>query len=84
MAAPDTQAPAAPASPRYVLRDVVIPPFDVRAYPSPLQSFRGYVRDFADEPLFTVSGLPSGARVRLATMDAYSGTVYNVSEGGAG
>ena len=31
---------AAPASPRYVLRDVVIPPFDVREYPSPLQSFR--------------------------------------------
>ena len=29
---------AAPAAPRYVLRDVVIPPFDVRAYPSPLQS----------------------------------------------
>ncbi len=75
---------AAPAAPRYVLRDVVIPPFDVRAYPSPLQSFRGYVRDFADEPLFTVSGLPVGARVRLAAMDAYSGTVYNVSEGGAG
>jgi hypothetical protein len=79
-----TSGLAAPASPRYVLRDVVIPPFDVRAYPSPLQSFRGYVRDFADEPLFTVSGLPAGARVRLATMDAYSGTVYNVSEGGAG
>lgn len=75
---------AAPASPRYVLRDVVIPPFDVRAYPSPLQSYRGYVRDFADEPLFTVSGMPAGSRVRLAAMDAYSGTVYNVSEGGAG
>jgi hypothetical protein len=67
-----------------VLRDVVIPPFDVRAYPSPLQSYRGYVRDFADEPLFTVSGMPAGSRVRLAAMDAYSGTVYNVSEGGAG
>ena len=79
-----TSGVAAPAAPRYVLRDVVIPPFDVRAYPSPLQSYRGYVRDFADEPLFTVSGMPVGARVRLAAMDAYSGTVYNVSAGGTG
>ncbi|MDE0545146.1 transglutaminase family protein [Microbacterium sp. C7(2022)] len=75
---------AAPAGPRYVLRDVVIPPFDVKEYASPLQSFRGYVRDFDADPLFTVSGLPQGARVRIAAMDAYSGTVYNVSEGGAG
>lgn len=75
---------AAPQSPRYVLRDVVIPPFDVREYPSPLQSFRAYVRDFPDEPLFTVSGMPKEARVRLATMDAYDGTVYNVSDAGAG
>ncbi|WP_374316377.1 DUF3488 and DUF4129 domain-containing transglutaminase family protein [Microbacterium sp.] len=77
-------AVAAPQSPRYVLRDVVIPPFDVREYPSPLQSFRAYVRDFPDEPLFSVSGMPDGSRVRLATMDAYDGTVYNVSDEGAG
>lgn len=75
---------ASPNEPRYVLRDAIIPPFDVRQYPSPLQAFRGYVRDTADEPLFTVSGLPEGARVRLATMDAYSGTVYNVSDEGSG
>lgn len=77
-------AVAAPQSPRYVLRDVVIPPFDVREYPSPLQSFRAYVRDFPDQPLFSASGMPEGARVRLATMDAYDGTVYNVSDGGGG
>lgn len=75
---------AAPASPRYVLRDVVIPPFDIREYASPLQSFRAYVRDFPDETLFTVTGLPEDARVRLAAMDAYNGTVYNVSDSGAG
>ncbi|MFC0198717.1 transglutaminase family protein, partial [Microbacterium arthrosphaerae] len=75
---------AAPSSPRYVLRDVVIPPFDIREFASPLQSFRSYVRDHPDEALFTVSGLPEGARVRLATMDAYNGTVYNVSDEGAG
>lgn len=75
----------APSGPRYVLRDVVIPPFDVREYPSPLQSFRGIVRDYPSTPLFTVSGLPDGARVRIAAMDAYSGTVYNVSDtSGAG
>lgn len=79
-----TTAIADMASPRYVLRDVVIPPFDVREYPSPLQSFRAYVRDKKDEVLFTVEGLPEGARVRLATMDTYDGVVYNVSGGGAG
>jgi hypothetical protein len=75
---------AAPDGPRYVLRDVVIPPFDVRQYPSPLQAFRGYVRDFPEEPLFTATGLPEGARMRLATMDAYNGTVFNVADDGAG
>jgi hypothetical protein len=75
---------AAPTSPRYVLRDVVIPPFDIREFASPLQSFRAYVRDHPDDALFTVSGLPEGARVRLATMDAYNGTVYNVSDAGTG
>ncbi|MDY0907944.1 transglutaminase-like domain-containing protein [Microbacterium sp. CFBP9034] len=79
-----TSAFAAPESPRYVLRDVVIPPFDVREYPSPLQSFRALVRDFPDEPLFSAAGLPEGARVRIAAMDAYDGTVYNVSDQGAG
>ncbi|HEY9307144.1 MAG TPA: transglutaminase domain-containing protein [Microbacterium sp.] len=75
---------AAPTSPRYVLRDVVIPPFDIREFASPLQSFRAYVRDHPEDALFTVSGLPEGARVRLATMDAYNGTVYNVSDEGSG
>ena len=75
---------AAPSAPRYVLRDIVIPPFDIREYPSPLQSFRAYVRDFPDEALFTVTGLPEDARVRLATMDAYNGTVYNVSDSAGG
>lgn len=79
-----TSAFAAPSSPRYVLRDVVIPPFDIREFPSPLQSFRAYVRDHPDEALFTARGLPEGARVRLATMDAYNGTVYNVSDSGTG
>lgn len=79
-----TAAVASPPVPRYILRDFIIPPFDVSQYPSPLQSYRGYVRDDADTTLFTVSGLPKDARVRLATMDAYNGIVYNVADDGAG
>ena len=71
---------APPYEVRYVIRDVIVPPFDIREYASPLQDFRIYVDEFAEEPLFTVSGLPAGARVRLGTMDAYSGVVYNVSD----
>lgn len=77
-----TAAVATP--PRYILRDFIVPPFDVTQYPSPLQSFRGHVRDDADKTLFTVTGLPEDGRVRLATMDAYDGIVYNVSDDGAG
>ncbi len=79
-----TAAIAQPPTQRYILRDFVIPPFDVHQYPSPLQAWRGLVRDQADETLFTVSGLPDDARVRLAAMDAYNGIVYNVSDDGAG
>nr|WP_206686968.1 MULTISPECIES: transglutaminase-like domain-containing protein [Microbacterium] len=79
-----TAAVASPPVPRYVLRDFVVPPFDIRQYPSPLQSFRATVRDFEDETLFTVTGLPEDARIRLATMDTYNGIVYNVSDDGAG
>src|SRR5690606_36951893 len=71
-----------PAPPRHVLRDTIIPPFNVRDYPSPLQSFRKNVRDQKEKTLFTVSGLPEGARVRLAAMDEWEGIVYNVSDGG--
>lgn len=77
-------AVAVPPTQRYILRDFVVPPFDVHEYPSPLQSFRGYVRDSAEDPLFTVSALPDDARIRLATMDAYNGIVYNVADDGAG
>ncbi|MET3468770.1 transglutaminase-like putative cysteine protease [Microbacterium sp. 1262] len=79
-----TAAVASPPSTRYVLRDIVIPPFDVKQYPSPLQGFRGLVRDDAETPLFTVQGLPEDGRIRLATMDAYNGIVFNVSDEGAG
>ncbi|WP_104126295.1 transglutaminase family protein [Cryobacterium sp. Y57] len=76
---------AEPATARQVLRDTVVPPLDLHAYASPLVGFRKYVRDFKDETLFTVSGLPEGARLRLATLDRFDGVVYNVSgDGSAG
>ena len=73
---------ASPAEPRHVFRDVIIPPFDIRDYPSPLQAFRKNVRDESDETLFTVQGLPKGARIRTAVMDQFDGMVYNVTDGG--
>ncbi|MFK0242703.1 transglutaminaseTgpA domain-containing protein [Microbacterium sp. NPDC090281] len=76
-------AVATPTQPRHVFRDVIIPPFDIRDYPSPLQAFRKNVRDEADKTLFTVQGLPKGARVRTAVMDQFDGMVYNVTDGGA-
>ena len=68
---------------RFVVRDEIVPPFDPRDYPSPLSAFREFVKQDADTPLFTVSGLPDGARVRLATMDRYDGVVWNVSGDGS-
>ncbi len=34
--------------------------------------------------LFTVDGLPEGARIRLAALDTYDGNVFRVGEGSAG
>ncbi len=73
-----------PAGQRQVLRDIVVPPLDLREYPSPLVGFRKYVKDLDKQVLFTVSGLPNGARIRLATMDAYTGTVIDVAGGAPG
>lgn len=74
----------APQDPPHILRDVVIPPFDVHDYPSPLQSFRKHIRDAKEEVLFTVHGLPEGDRIRIAAMDQFDGQVYNVTDGATG
>lgn len=66
---------------RLVVRDEMVPPFDPRDYPSPLSAFREFVKE--DAPLFTVTGLPENARVRLATMDRYDGVVWNVAGDGS-
>ncbi|KQR16526.1 transglutaminase-like domain-containing protein [Cellulomonas sp. Leaf334] len=69
------------ATDRLVVRDEMVPPFDPRDYPSPLSAFREFVKE--DLPLFTVTGLPENARVRLATMDRYDGVVWNVAGDGS-
>ncbi|RYV52627.1 transglutaminase-like domain-containing protein [Pengzhenrongella frigida] len=64
---------------RMVLRDDLVPPFDPKDHPSPLSGFREFVKDWKDTDLLTVHGLPEGATVRLATMDAFDGVVWNVA-----
>lgn len=68
-----------PSQPRTVLREIVAQPLDVRAYPSPLQGFRANINAQADDLLFTVTGAPSGSRIRLATLDSYDGLTYKVT-----
>ena len=73
---------------RVILRSQVDPPFDVGQYPSPLASFRRYVElprgqksalNLHDTTLFTVEGVPTGTRVRLAVLDRYDGVVWGAS-----
>lgn len=64
---------------RIVGRDLVDPPLDIQAYPSPMSSFRHYTTDLQDETLLTVSDLPENQRVRIAAMDVYDGTTFGMS-----
>jgi transglutaminase-like putative cysteine protease len=69
-----------PAEDRFVLRDAIEPPFDPLAYPSPLAGFRKYTKDLSETDLFTVAGLTEGEHIRLATMDAYTGRLWDVAD----
>ncbi|MGO3134581.1 MAG: transglutaminase-like domain-containing protein [Agrococcus casei] len=60
---------------RQVLRDDVQPPISLADYPSPLSGFRQWHKTYTDESLVTVSGMPEDARLRLATLDTYTGQV---------
>lgn len=72
---------------RLVLREHVEPPFDVGQYPSPLASFRRYVKqnepvdpeNLYDDPLMTVEGVEPGTRLRFAALDEYDGVVWGAS-----
>jgi uncharacterized membrane protein YeaQ/YmgE (transglycosylase-associated protein family) len=71
---------------RAIWRQTVTPPFDPRAYSSPLSGYRRFVKgeERKNEVMFTVEGLPEGVPIRLATMDAYDGLVWQVSAGEPG
>ncbi|MCS5488546.1 DUF3488 and transglutaminase-like domain-containing protein [Curtobacterium flaccumfaciens pv. beticola] len=68
-----------PAADRTVARSDVVKPFDPRDHVSPLSGFRAYEESgAADAPQLTVTGLPAGGFVRIATLDTYDGVVYRV------
>ncbi|HEX9087371.1 MAG TPA: transglutaminase-like domain-containing protein [Arthrobacter sp.] len=69
---------------RRVLRNTIVPPFDPKDYVTPLASFRNFVKDKKDDNLFAVKGLPKDARVRLAALDSFNGTNYNMDPNGSG
>ncbi|MGO1317475.1 MAG: transglutaminase-like domain-containing protein, partial [Cellulomonadaceae bacterium] len=69
-------------APRYVLRNDIVPPFDPRDQISPLAGYRTFVKDLKETDLVTVRDLPDGGLVRLATMDAFDGVVWNVAGSG--
>lgn len=76
--------PGAQTDDRYVLRDQVEPPFDPLTEPSPLVSYRNYTnQDVRDDAILTATGLPEGARLRIASMDSYSGTVWQATGDGS-
>ncbi|WP_369370943.1 transglutaminaseTgpA domain-containing protein [Promicromonospora sp. Populi] len=64
---------------RVVLRDAIVPPFDVHQFTSPLVAFRHYAKDVREEEILTVSAYPEGARIRIATLDQYDGVVYDAT-----
>jgi len=69
---------------RMVLRSYIAPPVDLGEYPSPLVGFRKYTKDanqLWDQTLFTVSGLPQGSAIRIATLDDYTGSVWAATNG---
>jgi len=64
---------------RFVLREVVTPPFEPLEYPSPFTAFRKYTKTLEETQLFTVEGLAPGDRIRLATLDTYDGISWGVA-----
>ena len=65
---------------RNVVRLHVVPPLDLHAYPSPLSSFRDLITTRKDDDLFTITNWNPDYKLRLAVMDFFDGTVYNVSD----
>ena len=77
---------AMPGPPRNVVRAELQPPFEPQEHESPLAGFRAaFDPEIADQPMLTVTGLPAGWGIRIATLDTYDGIVYSVggSDGSA-
>jgi transglutaminase-like putative cysteine protease len=70
---------APPNDQRFVLREEIEPPFDPLDYPSPFAGFRHYTKQVTDDVLFTVEGLEPGDVIRLATLDSFTGKLWNVT-----
>lgn len=64
---------------RFVLRDEITPPFDPLDYPSPLAGFRYFTKQASEVELFTARGLHPGDRIRMATLDSFTGKLWNVT-----
>ncbi|WP_103062136.1 transglutaminase-like domain-containing protein [Actinomyces qiguomingii] len=75
-------APAAPHT-RMVLRDLFNPPLDLTEYATPLSLVRTLETELASTRLMAVSGLPDGARIRVAALDAYDGLSARISQNAA-
>lgn len=68
-----------PVGQREVLRTAIEQPFNPQNYVSPLSGFRHYEQaPAATRGIMTVTGLPAGGRIRIATLDSYDGIVYSV------
>ena len=67
-----------------MVRAALVPPLDVSQFPSPLPGFRRYTEPntaaLYDKVVLKVGGLPSGALVRFATLDAYDGLVWGAAD----
>ena len=64
---------------RFVLRDRYDPPLSPYDYTSPLSGMRSYIKDHKKDVLLTVHNLPAGTPVKLAVMDRFDGTVWNLA-----
>jgi len=71
--------PMVNAQDRVVWRSELHPPFDPSQYPSPLNGYRRYLKSLKEQELFTISGVPAGTPIRLATLDSYDGLVWRVT-----
>ncbi|MGO2751517.1 MAG: transglutaminase domain-containing protein [Pseudoclavibacter sp.] len=68
------------ADQRVVAREQITPPFDPFSHTSPLAGFREYSKLQPDLVLFDVTGLETGDRIRLATLESYSGKSWQIAD----